>query len=373
MTRHTQMQHEIVHDLLCLRLGQQAGLDVALKVNIEEGRGAAKAHCGAVLLLDAGQIAKVQPLNGLLCVLRRTGDIKAVGSRHCNHVLERLDLVAQLLSAADFLLGGRHAAERILILLLLCDQTVNAVQCYAAVVTDDAAAAVSIRQAGQQTDMAGFTNVLGICGEYTVVVGLVVLEFLLDLGGNLVAVLLARITDHTHAAERVARTLERLVGLQADNHLVVLVQIARTECGDIDHGLGVDVAYTALFVLLCQQCVELLTQGSGACGSRCKESTVTVIRGIVLLNKIAYVDLGLPSAAIKAVPCVHNSFSSCLWCCCLFFLTNKKRQHRVLLATLPRRSALRCTLRRTRYELPAPRWFVFHLFRQLQGICLQVG
>ena len=31
------------------------------------------------LLLDAGKIAKVQPLNGLLCVLRRTGDIKAVG------------------------------------------------------------------------------------------------------------------------------------------------------------------------------------------------------------------------------------------------------------------------------------------------------
>ena len=144
--------------LLCLALGEQACRNVALKVDVEEGGGAAKAHCGAVLLLDAGQIAKVQPLNGLLCVLRRTGDVKAVGSRHCDHVLKRLDLVGEFLSAADFLLGGRHAAERILVLLLLLDEAIHAVQRHAAVVTDDTSACISIRQAGQQTNVTRFNE-----------------------------------------------------------------------------------------------------------------------------------------------------------------------------------------------------------------------
>ena len=308
VTRHTQVQNEVVHNLLRLGLGHQTCLDIALKVDIEEGGGAAKAHCGAVLLLDAGQIAKVQPLNGLLCVLRRTGDIKAVGSRHCDHVLECLDLVGELLRAADLLFGGRHAAECILVLLLFRDQAVHAVQCNAAVVTDDSAAAVSIRQAGQQTNVTRFTNVLGICGEYAVVVGLVVLELLLNLGRNLIAVLLARITDHAHAAERIACTLERLIGLQADDNLVVLVEIARAEGRDGDNGLGVDITDTALFALLREQCIELLTQRSRACGSRSQKSAVTIIRGVILLDKVADIDLVFPVAAIKVVPCVHVLF-----------------------------------------------------------------
>ena len=45
-------------------------LEVALEIDIQEGGGAAQAHGGAVLLLDGGKIAEVQPLNGLLRVLR---------------------------------------------------------------------------------------------------------------------------------------------------------------------------------------------------------------------------------------------------------------------------------------------------------------
>ena len=55
---------KVVHDLLRLGLGQDAGLEVALKVDVEEGRGAAEAHRRAVLLLDAGEVAEVQPLHG---------------------------------------------------------------------------------------------------------------------------------------------------------------------------------------------------------------------------------------------------------------------------------------------------------------------
>ena len=192
--------------------------------------------------------------------------------------------------------------------------------------------------------MTRFTNVLGVCGEYAVVVGLVVLELLLNLGRNLVAVLLARITDHTHAAERIACTLERLIGLQADDNLVVLVEIARAEGRDSDNGLCVDITDTALFALLREQCIELLTQRSRACGSRSQKSAVTIIRDVILLDKVADIDLVFPVAAIKVVPCVHVLFLLFVLSAVLFY-DNKKGQHRVLLATLPRRSALRYTSR----------------------------
>ena len=207
MARHAQVQYKIVHDLLRIGLGQDAGLEVALKVDVEEGRGAAEAHRRAVLLLDAGEVAEVQPLHGFPGVFRRAGDVKAIGRGHLDHVLQRLDLVGQFLGRADFRFRGRDRAERVLVLLLLFDQAVHAIQRDAAVVADDAAAAVGVRQAGQQADVARLAHVLGIGGEHAVVMRLVVFELLLDLGGDLVAVGLARLAHHAHAAERVAGAL----------------------------------------------------------------------------------------------------------------------------------------------------------------------
>ena len=207
VARHAQVQHEVVHDLLRLTLGQDAGLEVALKVDIEEGGGAAEAHRRAVLLLDAREVGKVQPLHGLLCVFRRAGDIKAVGRGHLDHVLQRFDLVGELLSGADLGFRGRERAECVLVLLLFFDQAVHAVQRDAAVVADDAAAAVGVRQAGQQADVARLAHVLGVSGEHAVVMRFVVLKLLLDPGGDLVAVGLARLAHHAHAAEGVARAL----------------------------------------------------------------------------------------------------------------------------------------------------------------------
>ena len=207
MARHAQVQHEIVHDLLRLGLGQDAGLEIALKVDIEEGGGAAEAHRRAVLLPDAREVGKVQPLDGFLGIFCRTGDVKAVRRGHFDHIMQRFNLVGKLLSSADFGFRGRDRAERVLVLLLFRDQAVHAVQRNAAVVADDAAAAVGVRQAGQQADVARLAHVLGIGGEHAVVMRLVVFELLLDLGGDLVAVGLARLAHHAHAAERVAGAL----------------------------------------------------------------------------------------------------------------------------------------------------------------------
>ena len=159
-------------------------LEIALKVDIEEGGGAAEAHRRAVLLPDAREVGKVQPLDGFLGIFCRTGDVKAVGSGHFDHIAQRFNLVGKLLSSADFGFRGRDRAERVLVLLLFFDQTIHAVQRNAAVVADDAAAAVGVRQAGQQADVARLAHVLGIGGEHAVVMRLVVFELPPRSGGR---------------------------------------------------------------------------------------------------------------------------------------------------------------------------------------------
>ncbi len=60
-----QLHDEVVDDLLRLALGDDAREEVPLEVDVEEGRRAAERHRGAVLLLDGGEVAEVEPLHGL--------------------------------------------------------------------------------------------------------------------------------------------------------------------------------------------------------------------------------------------------------------------------------------------------------------------
>ena len=200
-------KHKVVEDLLGLLLGEDAGLQVPLKVDVQEGGHPAQAHGGAVLLLDGGKIPKVQPLNGLPGVFGWAGNVIAVHLGHGFHVLQGLDLVVELLRRPD---GGRahHAvAQGDLIGLLLLNQPVDAVQGHPAVISDNPPPAVGVGQAGNQSHMAGGLDLRGIGGEHAVVVGLVIFEFLLNLGGNLTAIGLAGGAHHAHAAKGVAGPL----------------------------------------------------------------------------------------------------------------------------------------------------------------------
>ena len=67
---HAEFQHDMVDELLRLRLGERAAREVALDVDIEEGRDAPDAHRCAVLRLDRREIGEVEPLHRLACVLR---------------------------------------------------------------------------------------------------------------------------------------------------------------------------------------------------------------------------------------------------------------------------------------------------------------
>ena len=65
---HAEFQHDVVDELLRLRLGERAAREVALDIDIEEGRDAPDAHRCAVLRLDRCEIGEVEPLHRLTCV-----------------------------------------------------------------------------------------------------------------------------------------------------------------------------------------------------------------------------------------------------------------------------------------------------------------
>ena len=137
----------MVDQLLGLALGQGAVVEVALDVDVQEGGDAADAHGRAVLGLDGGQVAEVEPLDGLLGVFGRLGDVVAVNFGHLLHPLEGADLPGDLLPQADDVVGHGAVAAVGKVVLLGLDQVVDAVEGDAAVIADDAAAAVGVGQA----------------------------------------------------------------------------------------------------------------------------------------------------------------------------------------------------------------------------------
>ena len=299
---HAQLQDKVVEDLLGLFLGEGAGFQIPLKVDIQEGGHPAQAHGGAVLFLDGGQIAEVQPLHGFLGVFGRAGDVIAVHLGHGFHVLQGLDLVVQLLRRPDG--GGAHHAvpQGDLVGLLLLDKPVDAVQGHPAVVADDAPPAVGVGQAGDEPHMAGGLDLRGVGGEHAVVVGLVVFELLLNFGGDFIAIGFAGGAHHAHAAKGVAGPLQGLVGLQAHDDVFLLVQVAGAKAGGGDDGLGVHLQSAAVCVLLQKQILKLLADAQRPLGGAAEKAAVPAVGGIVLLDKVADVDLIFPQSANKAVP-----------------------------------------------------------------------
>ena len=74
-----------------------------------------------------------------------------------------------------------------------------------------------------------------------------------DLGIDFIAVFSASLLCHADAAERLQSTLERLVGLQADDLFEILVQIAGTVGRDRGDDFGVHVQHAACLTLLTGQ------------------------------------------------------------------------------------------------------------------------
>ena len=302
MARHAQLDDEIVHQLLRALFGEDAVGDIALDINIEEGAHAAEGHGRAVLLLDGGEIGEVRPLDGLAGVGGGFGNVITVFLGDILEVAQEVDLLVELLAQAGGFGIERAFGQSGLVLFLFGDELIHAVERNAAIVADDAAAAVGVRQAGDDMAAAGEAHFIGIGAEDAVVMGGAVAEFVFHLLTELIAVGFARLLDHAHAAEGVHAPLERAVGLQADDDLVGLVDIAGGGAGDEGRGGRVDIEHAAVLPFQREKVLHLFHEGVGALGRAGQEGAVAGIFGIVGLDKIANVDLILPCAAFEAGP-----------------------------------------------------------------------
>ncbi len=301
-----QLDDEVVDQLLGLLLGQESGLQVALEVDVQEGRGAAQRHGGAVLLLDRRQVGEVQPLDRLPAGAGRTGEVVPVGRGHLLELAQGPDLLGEFLALADRLLQPRRIARSGVQLRLLgelgVDQPVHAVQGDPAVVADDPAAAVGVGQAGDDAGPAGGPDVGGVGVEDPRVVGLAVLgEGLLQLRVDRVAVRPQRSRDHPPAAVGHDRALERGVGLEPDDQLPLPVDPARGVCGDGGRDVVRDVVH-ALGALLGEAVGDPPPHLGGPLGGAGQEAGVALVGGVVVLDEVADVDRVPPGFTAEALP-----------------------------------------------------------------------
>ena len=142
-----QLHDEVVDILLCLLLCDKASVQISLDIDVQKGGSTAKTHSGAILLLDSCQIAEVEPLDGLLCVLCRLADVKSVDVSQFFQLAQGPDLLGQLFPQADVVAGHADQGGGELLLFVL-NEPVCSIQGYPAVVADDAASAVGVRKTG---------------------------------------------------------------------------------------------------------------------------------------------------------------------------------------------------------------------------------
>ena len=300
---YSQLHYELVDELLSLNFGENAPCDIPFDIYVEEGGISADGHRRAVLILYRAEIAEVKCLNGLLCGGRRLRDILAVYLRHLLEVAERLNLLGQFLPVPDPV-GGHVAVDQVLILLLLLDEIVNAVERYSAVISDYSAPSVCVGKTCENVRRARPAHFGRVCVIYAVVVRLAVLgEYGLDLGVELVAVHVERLLSHLYSAEGLQRALEGLVRLETDYLFELLVDIACAMAREGGHDLGIRLEHAACLPLLCGEIQNLSPQLFSRLGRACEEGIVSLIGGIVALNEIAYVYFVVaPFAGVEPLP-----------------------------------------------------------------------
>ena len=219
----------------------------------------------------------------------------------------RLDtLLGKLLAVADHI-GQHHAGGGLLLELFVFDEAVHAVQGHAAIVADDPAAAVGVGQAGDDMAAAAGAHFGRVGIKNAGVVGLAVNgEEFLHFGVEMIAVILAGLLCHPDPAVGHHRALEGLIGLEADDLFLLLIQITGPVAEDGGNDLGIHIQHAARLTLFLGELQHLLPQGGGIGGGAFQKALVAIVGSIVAHDKITHVDLGFPAAADKFFPFVTH-------------------------------------------------------------------
>ena len=188
-----ELDHHLVNEFLRLLLGQHPFLEVSFNEYVEEGADAAYGHCGAVLVLDCGEVGEVDELHRLTGVLRRPGHVETVGCAHLHEVLQGVYLLADFLALPYAFFRNFLDIKSVEEAFLLFYEVVHTVECHSSVIADYASPAVCVRKTGDDVGVPCGPDVCGICRKDAFVVGLAVLcVYLLGRRVEFVAICLER-------------------------------------------------------------------------------------------------------------------------------------------------------------------------------------
>src|SRR5213075_3091737 len=94
---------------------------------------------------------------------------------------------------------------------------------------------------------------------------------------------------------------ERRFRLKTDDDFVLAVNVSRCVRRDRTRYLG-NVEHTLPLAFLEEHRLQLLPDALRAFSRRCQESTVAVVRRVVLLEEPAHIDVALPQAGLEPAP-----------------------------------------------------------------------
>ena len=207
VANQTQLDDELVNQFLGFFFGDHPIDQIALDINIQEGRRTAQGRGRAVIFFRTGQIRHIDSLYRVMGRNRRFRNIHTVRSRHGGNVTQGANLHAHFFAQADtFFIHG--PIQFFKVQLFLFNQKIGTVQSYPAVIANNAAAAVCIRQPGKQPGMTGLSYPRGICIKDPVVVSLAVFgKMTANFRVQFITVCLQALFRHTHATVQVHHTL----------------------------------------------------------------------------------------------------------------------------------------------------------------------
>ena len=142
--------------------------------------------------------------------------------------------------------------------------------------------------------------------ENALVVGLMIFcEDLMKLRIRCVAIGRAGLLRHLDTAVRHKGSLQRLIGLEADDLFLILRILADVRCAircDTGNHLRLHIKHTALGTLLALQALYLIPELVRRLCRALKEACITVIRRIIQLDEIPNIDIRNPVTSLKTVP-----------------------------------------------------------------------
>ncbi|MNC42795.1 hypothetical protein D3C75_916230 [compost metagenome] len=112
----------------------------------------------------------------------------------------------------------------------------------------------------------------------------------------------ARTFNHFDATKRNNCTFQWSISLQANDSFEGLVDVTSIMGGDGGSEVSIEVNRRVSAVFLFNAFHDVVPQCGSCFSSTCQEGLVTLVRGVVFLNKVTHVDFILPVAFGKTFP-----------------------------------------------------------------------